>query len=86
MKKRKTTEKIAAARLAEAVQRKKENKEKRKVIFKRAESYVKEYRAKERDQIRLARQAKAQGSFYVPEEAKVAFVVRLKGYVTLHFL
>jgi large subunit ribosomal protein L7e len=49
------------------------------VIFKRAEAYVKEYQAKERDSIRLARQAKAMGSFHVPEEAKVAFVVRIKG-------
>jgi large subunit ribosomal protein L7e len=59
----------------------KANKEKRKVIFKRAESYVKEYLAKERDEIRLAREAKANNSFYVPAEAKLAFVVRIKGYV-----
>jgi large subunit ribosomal protein L7e len=49
------------------------------VIFKRAEQYVKEYRSQERDEIRLRRQAKAQGSFYVPGEAKVAFVIRIKG-------
>ena len=59
----------------------KANKEKRKVIFKRAESYVKEYLAKERDEIRLAREAKANNSFYVPAEAKLAFVIRIKGYV-----
>lgn len=79
MKKRKTQEKIAAQRAAETVARKKENKLKRKTIFKRAESYVKEYRIKEKDQIRLSRQAKSQASFYVPEEAKLAFVVRIKG-------
>lgn len=55
------------------------NKEKRKVIFKRAESYVKEYLAKERDEIRLSREAKAQNSFYVPAESKLAFVIRIKG-------
>ena len=49
------------------------------MIFKRAESYVNEYLAKEKDEIRLKRQAKAQGSFYVPAEPKLAFVVRLKG-------
>ncbi len=49
------------------------------MIFKRAEQYVKEYRAKERDEIRLQRQARANGSFYVPAEEKLAFVIRLKG-------
>ncbi|KAJ3047154.1 60S ribosomal protein L7 [Rhizophlyctis rosea] len=79
LKKRKATEKIAAERAVADVERKKANKQKRKVIFKRAEQYVKEYRAKERDEVRLRRQAKAQGSFYVPAEAGLAFVVRIKG-------
>ena len=55
------------------------NKEKRKVIFKRAEQYVNEYRNAERDEIRLRRQAKANGSYYCPAEQKLAFVVRIKG-------
>ena len=33
----------------------------------------------ENDQIRLRREAKASGSFYVPPEAKVAFVTRIRG-------
>jgi hypothetical protein len=33
----------------------------------------------ENDQIRLRREAKASGSFYVPPEAKVAFVIRIRG-------
>lgn len=57
----------------------KENKLKRKVIFKRAEQFVKEYRSQERDQIRLKRQAKSTGDFYVAPEAKLAFVIRIKG-------
>lgn len=57
----------------------KANKEKRKVIFKRAESYVKEYRDAEREKIRLARSAKQEGSFYVAAEPKLAFVIRIKG-------
>jgi large subunit ribosomal protein L7e len=52
---------------------------KRGVIFKRAESYVKEYRDAEREKIRLARLSKQEGSFYVPEEPKLVFVVRIKG-------
>lgn len=55
------------------------NKEKRGVIFKRAEKYVKEYRDAEREKIRLSRVAKQEGSFYIPAEAKLIFVVRIKG-------
>ncbi|KAJ3293939.1 60S ribosomal protein L7 [Borealophlyctis nickersoniae] len=79
LKKRKASEKIAAERAVADAQRRKEAKGKRKVIFKRAEQYVKEYRAKERDEIRLKRQAKANGSFYVPAESPLAFVIRIKG-------
>lgn len=57
------------------------NKEKRGVIFKRAEKYVQEYRDAEREKVRLARVAKQSGEFYVPEEAKLIFIVRIKGYV-----
>ena len=54
-------------------------KAKRKVIFKRAESYVKEYLSKEKDEIKLKRAARAAGDFYVPAEPKVYFVVRIRG-------
>lgn len=59
------------------------NKEKRGVIFKRAESYVKEYRDAEREKIRLSRLSKQEGSYYVPAEAKLVFVVRIKGYISI---
>jgi len=59
--------------------KKKEAKEKRGVIFKRAEAYVKEYRDAEREKIRLFRLAKQDTSFYVPAEPKLVFVVRIKG-------
>ena len=59
---------------------------KRGVIFKRAESYVKEYRDAEREKIRLARLSKQEGSFYVPEEPKLVFVVRIKGLVSYYML
>ncbi|XP_059471678.1 large ribosomal subunit protein uL30 [Neocloeon triangulifer] len=52
---------------------------KRKEIFKRAENYVKEYRLKEREEIRLARQARNRGNYYIPGEAKLAFVIRIRG-------
>ncbi|KAF2761177.1 60S ribosomal protein L7 [Pseudovirgaria hyperparasitica] len=79
LKKRKSQEKEREARAAETQKRRASNKEKRKVIFKRAESYVKEYRDLEREKIRLSRAAKQEGSFYVPAENKLVFVVRIKG-------
>lgn len=59
-------------------------KEQRGVIFKRAESYVKEYRDAEREKIRLTRLSKQNGSYYVPAEPKLVFVVRIKGYALPH--
>lgn len=40
---------------------------------------MKEYRRTERDVIRLKRQARKSGNFYVQPEAKVALLVRIKG-------
>ncbi|KAM0714306.1 hypothetical protein Q7P37_010093 [Cladosporium fusiforme] len=79
LKKRKSAEKEAADKAAARDSRKKESKTKREQIFKRAESYVKEYRDYEREQIRLARVAKSEGSYYVPAQPKLVFVVRIKG-------
>jgi len=71
--------KARAERFAEVDARKKANKEKRGVIFKRAEKYVKEYRDDEREKIRLNRLAKQDGSFHIPAENKLIFLVRIKG-------
>ncbi|KAI5794347.1 60S ribosomal protein L7 [Peziza echinospora] len=79
LKKRKSAEKAAAHNLVAAKERKDASKKKREVIFKRAEQYVKEYRDAEREGVRLARSAKKEGSFYVPAEPKLAFVIRIKG-------
>jgi large subunit ribosomal protein L7e len=40
---------------------------------------VKEYLAKEQEEVRLKRAARAAGDFYVPAQAKVFFVIRIKG-------
>ncbi|KAK4991236.1 60S ribosomal protein L7 [Elasticomyces elasticus] len=79
LKKRKSQEKEREAKAADLQKKRKANKEKRGVIFKRAESYVKEYRDAEREKIRLARVAKSEGSYYIPAEPKLVFVVRIKG-------
>lgn len=57
----------------------KARKVKRKLIFKRAEKYHKEYRQMYRREIRLSRIARRVGNFYVPAEPKLAFVVRIRG-------
>merc|ERR1719411_23473 len=51
----------------------------RKEIVKRTAKYYKEYENADKEQIRLDREAKANGNFYVPPEAKLAFVIRLRG-------
>lgn len=55
------------------------SKQKREVIFKRAEQYVKEYQDAEKEKIRLSRLARKEGNFYVLSEPKLAFVIRIRG-------
>merc|ERR1719453_189626 len=50
-------------------------------MLKRAETYVAEYTKLENDAIRLRREAKAKGSYYVPGEPDLAFVVRIRGII-----
>ncbi|KAF4507365.1 hypothetical protein G6O67_006007 [Ophiocordyceps sinensis] len=79
LKKRKSQEKARAERTAATEKKKAANKEKRKVVFQRAEKYVKEYRDAEREKIRLSRVAKQEDSAYIPAESKLIFVLRIKG-------
>jgi len=53
------------------------------VIFKRAHQYIKEYRAQERETVRLKRQARQHGNYYVEGEPKIVFVVRIKGIMKI---
>jgi large subunit ribosomal protein L7e len=79
LKKRKTLEEIKAKRTIATAAHKKKGKENRRLIFKRAEKYVKEYRQQEKDLIRHKRQAKNSNNFFIEPEAKVAFVIRIRG-------
>jgi len=56
----------------------------RKIIFKKAESYIREYRAQEKSLVHLRRQAKQYGNFFVEPEAKFAFIIRIRGINGLH--
>jgi len=59
-------------------------KSKKVEIFKRAEKYVAEYKRQQRAVIQQKRDAKKVGNYYVPDEAKLAFVVRIRGINKIH--
>ncbi|CAH00314.2 60S ribosomal protein uL30 [Kluyveromyces lactis] len=68
----KTAEQVAAERVARKA-------EKRAAILERNAAYQKEYETAERAVIDAKREAKANSSYYVSAEAKLVFVVRIKG-------
>ncbi|SSD60748.1 probable 60S ribosomal protein L7-B [Saccharomycodes ludwigii] len=55
------------------------NQEKRKVILARNAAYQKQYTEAERAVVKAKRDARSSGSYYVPAEHKLVFVVRIKG-------
>ncbi|XP_053324192.1 60S ribosomal protein L7 [Spea bombifrons] len=79
LKRRKLFAAQKAKRVKKIIADKKVRKEKRKIIYKRAEGYYKEYRQLQRREIRLARMARKAGNYYVPAEPKLAFVIRIRG-------
>merc|ERR1719201_2087733 len=84
LKKRKRADAWAATRQAEAAAKQKKDAAKKDQIFKRAEQYVKEYVDHEKDLIRLKREARANGGYHVPSEARLMFVVRIRGVCDMH--
>lgn len=54
------------------------------LIFKRAEKYVREYRQRQRREINLQRDARRAGNFYIPDEPRLAFVIRIRGINQMH--
>jgi len=79
LKKRKTVDALKAKAAVQKVADRKKRKTTRRTIFKRAESYVKEYRNRERSLVRQRRQAQNAGNFFVEPASKVAFVIRIRG-------
>merc|ERR1712139_156672 len=84
LKKRKTQEKLANEKAVATAETKKANKAKRAAAYKSAEKYVKEYRSLARARVRMHRQAKAAGNHYVEPEAKLMFVVLIRGLNDMH--
>jgi len=84
LKKRRTVAQRTEARKKTTLALRKKLTVNRKLSFKRAEQYVKEYRTKERSLIRLHRQARKSGNFYLDAQAKLAFVIRIRGINQMH--
>ncbi|MED6183029.1 60S ribosomal protein L7-4 [Stylosanthes scabra] len=84
LKKQKRSEEWALAK-AQQLQAAKENRlQTRKLIFTRAKQYSQEYAEQEKELIRLKREAKLKGGFYVDPEAKLLFIVRIRGINAMH--
>ena len=56
----------------------------RSKAFANAASYQKEYKDKEEQEMRLRRQARTLGNFYVPETARLLAVIRIRGINDMH--
>merc|ERR1711918_116833 len=79
-----TQEKLASEKATAAAAAKTARKEKRVQAYKNAEKYTKEYRALAKQRVRMHRQAKAAGNHFVDDEAKLIFVVRIRGLADMH--
>ncbi|KAJ3611428.1 hypothetical protein NHX12_021443 [Muraenolepis orangiensis] len=79
LKRRKAFAIMKAVRIKKLLAEKKTRKVTRRLIYKRAEAYHREYRTLYRREVRQARTARKVGNFYVPAEPKLAFVVRIRG-------
>ncbi|KAI9498744.1 ribosomal protein L30, ferredoxin-like fold domain-containing protein [Zychaea mexicana] len=79
LKKQKADAKAADKAAADKAALRKAKISRRRQYVKRAAKYAREYEAAERKEIDLHRQAKANGSYYVPAQPKLAFVVRIRG-------
>jgi hypothetical protein len=79
IKKRAKQEEIAKKKSATLAEQRLKNKKTRGIIFKKALSYDKEYKSAERNVIRMRREAKKHGNFFMEPEPKLVLVVRIKG-------
>nr|AFK47136.1 unknown [Lotus japonicus] len=84
LKKRRREEEWALAKKQEVEAAKKKRAESRKLIYSRAKQYAKEYDEQEKELIRLKREAKLKGGFYVDPEAKLLFIIRIRGINAMH--
>ncbi|KAL2534491.1 60S ribosomal protein L7-2 [Abeliophyllum distichum] len=84
LKKQKRNEEWALVKKQELVVAKKKKAENRKLIFKKTEQYAKEYVEQEKELFRMKREARLKGGFYVNPEAKLLFIIRIRGINAMH--
>jgi len=84
LKRRRTRQQVQEHQVKARAALLKKRKATRRIIFKRAEQYVKEYRSLEKESIRLKRVAKAGGNYFVEPQARLALVVRIRGINQIH--
>ncbi|CAK9146076.1 unnamed protein product [Ilex paraguariensis] len=84
LKKQKRNEEWALAKKQELEAVKKKNAENRKLIYNRAKHYVEEYEEQQKELIQLKREARLKGGFYVNPEAKLLFIIRIRGINAMH--
>jgi len=84
LKKRRTSESRKLAAQKAKVAQKKTRKTSRRVIFKRAEQYLSEYRSLEKQLVHFRRVARTTGNYFIEPDAKLALVIRIRGINGLH--
>ncbi|KAE8815647.1 60S ribosomal protein L7-4 [Hordeum vulgare] len=83
--KRKREEVWATEKRQKVADEKKKDAENTKVIYARAQQYAGEYEAQQdKELVQLKREARMKGGFYVSPEAKLLFVVRIRGINAMH--
>ncbi|KAL0333589.1 UNVERIFIED_CONTAM: 60S ribosomal protein L7-2 [Sesamum angustifolium] len=84
LKKQKRAEEWALVKSKEVEVAKKKKVETRKLICQKARQYAKEYEEQEKELIHLKREARLKGGFYVNPEAKLLFIIRIRGINAMH--
>ncbi|CAJ2656384.1 unnamed protein product [Trifolium pratense] len=79
LKKQKREDEWALAKKQDFEAAKKKRAENRKLIYSRTKQYSQEYEQQDKELIRLKREAKLRGGFYVDPEAKLLFIIRIRG-------
>merc|ERR1712080_438215 len=79
LKRKKKNDEARVQKLRAMVKYKYERQLRKKEYFKRAEKYAKEYSDKDKAERIVKRRAGKNKSFYVPDEPKLAFAIRIRG-------
>ncbi|KAL7092396.1 hypothetical protein ACP275_12G162500 [Erythranthe tilingii] len=84
LKKQKRADEWALAKANELAVAKTKKVADRKLICKKARQYAEEYQKQAKELIDLKREARLKGGFYVNPEAKLLFIIRIRGINAMH--